>query len=358
MRVDLSDILVAAAGAALIAAAATFFDNEAHANPPVTLVFVQKPADLTAAIKACTNTCDIRLVPGVYGDSGLVNLNLQPGKVQVDLTGSTFTNFLTRAVQNLTILGGTVEGGNQWGQCWSMDGDVGVIFLHVAAHRCGAAGFIITRSRDVMLLDWTTTDMLCDGVTVSGTDGFVVAGGHYSGYLPNPNSCHADGIQMWGMDGFPLTNGLVTNNDIYSTGVLLNDGKSYGIQGITAFGNNAPGGTAYPQSNITVTNNRMYLNGSWCVAIFNTTNVTAKDNRCVDEVPRAWNSNFGWNGSSGAIGPNYLNNVAQYYPPGREAAAKPPASKRTRRAKLKAAIVAAVLPPIFIAGASQREPTP
>lgn len=355
MRFGLADIILAIFGTAVVFAAASFI-VPARADPPVTLVQISKPEELPAAVTSCKNNCLIRLQPGVYGTYDYRNLNPQPGKITIDFTNSSFVMMRFAQSSNLTIVGGEVVAGNQWGQCWVIDGDTGMVLTHNTALRCTAASFIITRSRDIMLLGWTSLDAFCDGVTVSGTDGYTVANGLYSGYYPNPNGCHADGIQMWGMDGFPLAHGLVMNNEIHSTGVLLVDGKSMGIQGITAFANNAPGGAGYPQDSITVTGNRMYLNGSWCVAIFKTTNLTAKDNRCVNEVPRPWNSNYGWNGSTGAIGPNYLDNVPQTYTPA-SAAAKPPASKRARRAKLKAAIIAAVLPPIFIAASTQRAET-
>lgn len=322
----------------LMALATAFIASHAKGDPPITLVMVDKPEQVPAAVNGCKNNCLVRLKPGVYGPYDLRNMRPQPGKVTIDYTGSSFTLMRFAQSSNLTVVGGEVINGNQWGQCWMFDDVQGFVVMHVSALRCGSVGFGITRSRDIVLTDWASLDGMCDGVTVSGTDGFVVAGGLYHGYFPNPNGCHADGVQMWGMDGFPLTNGQVINNDLYSTGAINADGRSMGIQGITAFGNNAPGGGAFPQSNITVSNNRMYLNGSWCVAIFNTTNVTAKDNRCVDEVPRPWNSNYGWNGSTGAIGPNYLNNIAQSYtPPANRKPSLPPT------------------PPVFTAGADQHQ---
>jgi hypothetical protein len=138
-------------------------------------------------------------------------------------------------------------------------------------------------------------------VQVSGTDGFTVTGGTYSGYVPGPKDCHADGVQMWAMAGRPLVTGVVSNNTILSSNALTSDGRTRGVQGITDFG-----GTPDPKDNISVTDNTLSLYGSACVAMINVTNLTATGNKCKNNHPQPWQSKYLWTNSSGKIGPNFL----------------------------------------------------
>jgi hypothetical protein len=306
--------VAAVAIGALVIGGSCFAFKQTRAPVPE-VVRVNAVEEIAPAVNACHGSCVIKLAPGNYGDLTLANLSPPPGAVSIDLTGSTFSLGYLPRDSNLRVDGGTVIVGNKWGQCWVVDGSSGLTLVNNSATRCGAAGFIITRSHDIALLGWTATVPVCDGVTVSGTDGFIVSGGNYSG-LTHGTGCHADGVQMWGMDGYPLKNGKVVNNNITSPPVLAVDGKSMGSQGITAFGNNAPGGGAFEQDNITVSDNKIYVHGSWCVAIFRTTHVTAQNNECFNERPKPWNGRYGWDGSSGTIGPNYLDNVEQFGPTG------------------------------------------
>jgi hypothetical protein len=284
------------------------FGRTRESTPSV--VRVTSVEEIASAVKACHGACVIKLAPANYGDLALGDLAPPPGMVEIDLTGSTFTHAYFPRDSNLRFTGGEVVRGNQWGFCWVVDGSHGVAIVNATADHCATTGFVITRSTDIVLLGWTATAPACDGVTISGTTGFVVSGGSYSG-LTHGTSCHADGVQMWGMEGYPLKNGKVVNNTISSPPILAVDGRSMGAQGITAFANNAPGGGAFEQDNITVNDNTIFVHGSWCVGIFNTTHLTAQNNQCSNIQPKPWNGRYGWSGSSGTIGPNWMDNVQE-----------------------------------------------
>jgi len=246
--------------------------------------------DLAAAIKACTAACTIALAPGEYGQLALGGLHpAQP--VTVDLTGSTFTFGYVPASSNLILIGGTVKGGNKWGFCWIVDGSTNVEIRGATAQSCPTASFILTRSKNVRLIDWKAVTPGCDGVQVQGVDGFTVSGGSYTGYAPT-SGCHADGVQMWAKVGYPLQNGIITNNVIVSTDALDADGKSRGTQGIDNFGDKGP------TSNITVTGNTLTLHGGWCFSLVNITDLTFKDNHCTDAQPEPWKSKTNTTGST------------------------------------------------------------
>jgi hypothetical protein len=248
--------------------------------------------DLVAAIKACTAACTIALAPGNYGQLALRGLHPdQP--VTVDLTGSTFTFGYVPASSNLILIGGTVTGGNQWGFCWVVDGSTNVEIRGATAQSCPTASFMLTRSKNVSLTDWKAVTPGCDGVQVTGTDGFTVSGGSYTGYVPNPNGCHADGVQMWSMPGYPLQNGTIINNTIISTAAPdPGNTRSLGTQGIDNFGDKGP------TSNITVTGNTLILHGNWCFSLVNISGLTFKNNRCKDARPEPWRSKSNTAGST------------------------------------------------------------
>lgn len=263
-------------------------------------VEVSDPGQIGPAVRNCTGRCEITLRPGKYGDLSLRGLNPPAGAVFIDLGGSTFTLGHIAQSSNLVIDGGTVGRGNQWGQCWVMDMDTNVSLSNASADHCAAAGFIITRSHTITLTAWRVTSSLCDGVTVSGTDGFVIQGGLYAGYFLAANSCHADGVQMWGMDGYPIRNGQIVGNRIFSSPIVVNEHGAMGVQGISMFNNRTD------QEKITVTDNEITVNGTWCVAIMYTREVLAENNRCTNIIPRPWNGRYGWTGSTGRFGPNLL----------------------------------------------------
>jgi hypothetical protein len=302
MRIARTEVDAAAVVAAGTLASLLLVIQGAQAQS-VELFSVSSPDAIAPTVKACAGPCYIRLTPGNWDKLDLRFLTPAPNMVEIDLTGSTFSFGYIVHSSNLTIIGGLVNGGNTYGQCWIIDFASGVTIRNAAATRCGSVGFGLTRSHNVKLLAWTVTAATCDGVDVSGTNGFVVFGGNFSGYVGG-TACHGDGVQMWAMDGYPLQNGQVLSNTLVSSPVLAADGKSSGIQGIVDFGG------AYAQDHITVTGNKMYLNGAWCVAMFDTTNLVAQNNSCVNEHPQPWPSNYGWEGSTGTIGPNLLDNVA------------------------------------------------
>lgn len=256
---------------------------------------------LVAAAKACTAACVITLTPGTYPSPPLSNLNLPPGQVTFDLTGSTFDFAVIGSSSGFTVVGGTVVKGNKWGFCWVIDHATGITLKNNVADQCPTAAFVLTRSKDITLTDWTVTAPGCDGVQVAGMNGFVVTRGNYSGYVPNPNGCHADGVQMWAMAGFPLVNGVVSDNTITSTSALTADGKSRGVQGIDDYG-----GTPDPKDNISVIDNTLSLYGSVCVGMVNVTHLTVRGNKCTNNQPQPWKSRYIWTNSSGKIGPNQL----------------------------------------------------
>jgi len=285
-----------------------------------TLILVDTPSAIPAAVRACPaasspnvlpKPCTVRLKEGNWTSTDLRGM-APPGMVTVDLSGSTFPFFRLGQDSNLTVNGGLVVGGNQWGQCWAVDGASNVTLQNGKADGCMQSGYLMTRSHGISFLNLTITNPGCDGVQVAGVDGFLVSGLHYSGYANSTNTCHADAVQMWAMEGYPLQHGKLLNNVASSLGLIVADGRSYGSQGFTLFNNNGPGGSGYPIDDIEVSGNIAYTYGGVCVALYHVTHAVAVDNQCINQQPEPWKGRYGFPGSTGKLGPNWVDAVVIY----------------------------------------------